>query len=310
MPKFIIKSEEIPTKGEYPGARKIETLLKNGFVILDKWPGPTSRDVSSQIRKITGSAKAAHAGTLDPKVSGVLPILLGNACKVMPALQKLDKEYVGIMKLHKDVKDKELKDAIKKFTGKITQRPPVRAAVARKERTREVHDFKILERDGKNVLFQVVCEAGTYVRTLCHQIGKEIGGAHMTELRRTRAGPFDESMAIKVQNLVDAIHGWKENGDEEIRSIVLPVEEAVEHLKKIIVRESAALSVANGSPLYSGGVGKVEEGINENEPVAMLTPRGELVAIGNAVMKSEAMMKRRGIAAKPDRVIIDKSLYK
>ena len=129
--EFITRSHDISSHGTYPGARPIEQLIKNGFVLLDKWPGPTSRDVASTVKKILGAEKAGHSGTLDPSVSGVLPVCLDNATKVMPALQGLDKEYVGVMRLHKDVGEKELRSAASKFVGKITQlpRPPQIAVV-------------------------------------------------------------------------------------------------------------------------------------------------------------------------------------
>lgn len=307
--EFITKSYDISTHGTYPGARPIEQLIQNGFVLLDKWPGPTSRDVASTLKKILGANKAGHSGTLDPGVSGVLPICLDNATKIMPALQGLDKEYVCIMHLHKDVSEKEIIGAAKKFVGKIKQTPPVRSAVARKERERTVHSFDILEIDGRDVLFRISCQAGTYVRVVCHQLGKLIGGANMTELRRTKVAHFGEEKCVRIQDIADAYHDWKESGSDKIRDYVLPVEKAVEHLKKIIVKDSAVFSVASGSPLYSTGASRVQKDIAAGEMVAIFTLKGELVGLGTAKMPSE-QMQRKGIAAKIDRVLIDKAGYK
>lgn len=242
-------------------------------------------------------------------MSGVLPICLDNATKVMPALQGLDKEYVGVMRLHKDTSIGDVKAAAKKFVGKIKQTPPVRSAVARKERERIVYSFGILEIEGRDVLFRIACEAGTYVRLVCHQIGKQIGGANMTELRRTKVGRFGENMAVRMEDLADSYHDWKENGDEHIRDLVLPVESAVEHLKKIIVKDSAVFSVARGSPLYSTGISRMQKEISSEDMIAILTLKGELVALGIAGMNSEDIARKKGIAAKVDRVIIDKSVY-
>jgi len=310
MEQFLIKSDEISRFGEYPGSRPVDRLMRNGIVILDKWPGPTSRDVSSQVRKLLGIKKAAHAGTLDPAVSGVLPMLLENACKVMPALQRQDKEYVGIMKLHRDVDDEALRRAVAKYTGEISQTPPVRSAVARRERKRTIYFFSIIERDSRDILFKVGCEAGTYVRSLCHAIGKEVGGAHMAELRRTRAGRFDEGRAVRMQDLADAYANWRESGDEKIREFIMPVEEAVAHLKKIIVKDSAVFSISQGSPLYAQGISRIEKGVLPGELVAIMTLRGELAALGKSVMSAEEAMDKKGIAAKTDRVIIGHGIYK
>lgn len=307
--EFITNSHDIATRGTYPGARPIGQLIQSGFVLLDKWPGPTSRDVASTVKKILGATKAGHSGTLDPSVSGVLPICLDNATKVMPALQGLDKEYVGVMKLHKETSEAELRAACKKFVGKIKQTPPVRSAVARRERERTVHSFDILEINGHDVLFRISCQAGTYVRVVCHQIGKLIGGANMTELRRTRVGPFTEEKCSRIQDIADSYAEWKENGSSEIRNFVLPVEFAVNHLKKIIIKDSSVYSVASGSPLFTTGISRMEKGIFEGAMIAIFTLKGELVAIGTAKMPSD-QMGRKGIAAKPDRVVIDKAGYK
>jgi len=308
--EFLIRSEDVAGDyGKNPGTRPIDELIKSGLIILDKWSGPTSRDVSAIVKKIFGLKKTGHAGTLDPAVSGVLPIALENACKAMPALQKQDKEYVGVMQLHKDVDDNELKAVVNKFLGTIKQRPPVRSAVARKMRERNVYSFDVIEKDGRNVLFRISCEAGTYVRVICHQIGQLIGGAHMAELRRTKVGRFTEKDLVRMQDVADAYYEWEENKDEGIRDFILPVEAAVEHLGKIIIKDSAVFSVAAGSPVYSVGVSKLSKGIRIGDLVAVLTLKGELVALAKANMNSEEMIKKRGLAAKTDRVVIDRRIY-
>lgn len=307
--EFLVKSEEISSYGENPGTRPVEKLLKNGIIILDKWPGPTSHDVAATVKKMLGLNKVGHGGTLDPAVSGVLPITLENACKVIPALQRLTKEYVGVMQLHKDVGEKELRAAVAKMVGKIKQKPPVRSAVARRVRERTVYSLDILEINRKEVLFNIVCEAGTYVRVVCHDIGRLVGGAHMSELRRVRSGPFDESKAVKMQDVADAFYIWKTVGNEDIRDFVLPVEKAVGHLPKIIVKDSAVYSIANGTPVYTAGISKVSVAMKEDDLAAVMTLKGELVALAVAKMASEDMVKKKGLAAKTDRVVIEKGLY-
>lgn len=308
---FIFKSADIPIMeyGRYPGSRSTDELLRNGIVILDKWAGPTSHDAVATVKKLFAIGKAGHSGTLDPSVTGVLPVALGNACKIIPALQGLEKEYIGVMHLHKDADDTLLEKAVSKFTGEIRQTPPVRSAVARRERTRHVYSFTILDRNGRDVAFRASVQAGTYIRTLCHQIGREIGGAHMAELRRTRVGRFCESSAVKMHELADAYHGWKESGEEKLREFVLPVEAGVEHLGKIIIRDSAVHSVASGTPVYGGGVSGAEKNIKPGSMIAVLSLKGELVALARAAMTSEEMIKRKGLAAKTDRVIIGKDIY-
>jgi H/ACA ribonucleoprotein complex subunit 4 len=299
---FITKSGEIARYGEYPSSRSIKKLLSNGIIILDKWPGPTSHDVVATVKKLLEIEKTGHSGTIDPMVSGVLVITLDNACKVIPALQGQDKEYIGIMHMHKEVKLEEVKRVAGEFLGSITQMPPVKSAVLRKERKRKIHNLEILGMKDKDVLFSILCEAGTYIRVLCHEIGKKLGGAHMKELRRSKAGRFSESEAVKIQDLADAYADWKSDGSEEIKKFILPVEAAIEHLGKIVIRDSAVYSVSNGSPLYSTGISRIEDTVKKNDMVAILTLRGELVALGRA--KENAENKGKYIAATVDRVVM------
>jgi len=301
---WIEKSSYAFRYGKKPEERSIEELLKNGFIVLDKWAGPTSHDVVATVKKILERKKAGHTGTLDPQVTGVLPIFLDNACKAVPVLHGADKEYVGIMHLHKDVADEELEKAVKKYTGKIEQKPPVRSAVKREKRKREIFSFEILDRKERDVVFRVSCEAGTYIRVLCHQIGSEIGGAHMKELRRIRAGPFSEEEAVRSQDLADAYIYWKE-GREDIRNFVKPVEYALRDTKKIIIKDSAIEKIMNGAPLYYSGVCKFSKGIKKNSLVAIMSGKGELVALAKANFDDDI---KSGVAAKPDRVIMSRKL--
>jgi H/ACA ribonucleoprotein complex subunit 4 len=303
--EFITKSHDIGQTGGYPGARPIEELLRNGIIVLDKWSGPTSHDVAATVKKTLGLTKAGQAGTLDPQVTGVLIVTLENACKVIPALQKADKEYIGIMRMHTDVTIGEVREAAKQFIGKIKQLPPVRSAVARRERERNIYSLDILEMDGRDVLFHTTCQSGTYVRVLCHEIGKKLGGANMIELRRTRSGRFSEKQAVRMEDVADAYAEWKENGGDKIRKYILPVEEAAEDLGKIIIKDNALLSVANGSPLYTVGIARVSDNVKKDDLVAIFSLKGELVALAKANMDAKDM-SRKGIAAKTDRVIIDK----
>ena len=136
--------------------KSTEELLEFGIVNINKPSGPTSFDISDYIRKKLELRKTSHFGTLDPKVTGVLPIALNRACKLTGFFLGEDKEYVGVMRIHKDISLKEIEKAIEKeFIGKITQLPPVKSRVKRQERQREIKNFKILEKDGQNILFQV-----------------------------------------------------------------------------------------------------------------------------------------------------------
>ncbi len=168
--EILVKKEAKtnPELGCAPSERKTEEIINYGVVNINKPQGPTSHQVSDYVQKILSITKAGHSGTLDPHVHGVLPIALGRATKVVQALLKSGKEYVGIMHLHRDISEEQLNQTIKKyFTGKIRQLPPIKSSVKRQERTREIYYFDILEKNEKDVLFIVGCQAGTYIRKLC-----------------------------------------------------------------------------------------------------------------------------------------------
>ncbi len=311
LKSFLIKEESFSEIGQYPASRSIEELIKNGIIILDKWAGPTSHDVAATVKKLLTLEKVGHAGTLDPKVTGILPLTLENACKTIPALQKSRKTYVGIMHLHKDIEEIEIRKATAKFLGRNTQLPPVRSAVARRERQRDIYSIEITDIKGKDVCFKVECEAGTYIRVLCHQIGQELGcGANMSELRRIKTGIFDEEKSVKIQDIADAYYFWKKDGNEKIREYIQPVEIVCDNIKNIIVKDSSVSALTKGSPLFTGGISKIERGIEKEELVGLMTLKGELIALAHANMSAEEMMKRKGLAAKTDRVIMISNVYK
>ena len=310
---WLIRAEEEtdPNYGKRPDERSVEELIKSSVIIVDKHTGPTSHQVTAWVKEIFSAKKAGHAGTIDPAVTGVLPVALENATKAMPVLMGLEKEYVGVMHLHKQIDENLLRQTCLDFVGKIVQVPPVKSAVARRPREREIKFFDILEIEGKDVLFKVGCEAGTYVRKLVHDFGKKIGiGAHMTELRRTRAGNFTEDQAHGLVEIKDAYEFWKDGDEKPLRKILIPVEHAILHVKKVFVKDSAIDSICHGSPVFVSGIIRIQEGIVKGEAVAIYSLKEELVALGIAKMSSEEMYeKKKGLAIRTDRVFMEIGTY-
>jgi H/ACA ribonucleoprotein complex subunit 4 len=257
--------------------------------------------------------KAGHAGTLDPKVSGVLPVALEDATKALRALAKADKEYVCLMHLHSDVPQHRLQEVLSEFTGEIYQRPPLRSAVKRQIRKRKIYSLQLLEREEKDVLLKISCEAGTYVRKLVFDIGEALGcGAHMLELRRVRSGPFaEDDTLVKLQDVADAYALWKEEGREDmLRRVILPVEASVRALPKVVIRDGAVDAICHGASLAAPGVLRVETGISVGSLIAVMTLKGELVALMEALMTSKQMYEAdKGLVAKPVRVIMRPGTY-
>ena len=199
------EAETSPKFGCKPEDRTAEQLLNLGIINIDKPKGPTSHQVSAYVQKILDSCKGGHSGTLDPKVTGVLPTAVGKATRIVQALLVAGKEYVCLMHVHKELPQDQIFKVMKEFTGKITQLPPVKSAVKRQWRERSVYYIDVLDIVGQDVLFIIGCQAGTYIRKICHDIGKSLGcGAHMAELRRTKAGPFSESTLVSLHDLTDA----------------------------------------------------------------------------------------------------------
>ena len=163
----FVKKESIGEFGKNPEERTVDELIDYGIVNLDKPKGPTSHQVSDFVKKILKISKAGHSGTLDPQVTGVQPTGLSRATRITEFLLTAPKEYVCLMHLHKEISPETLKEAIEKFTGKIKQLPPIKSAVKRVERVREIYQITLLEVKGQDILFKMKCQAGTYVRKWC-----------------------------------------------------------------------------------------------------------------------------------------------
>jgi len=246
-------------------------------------------------------------------VTGILPIALEEATKVVQALLFAGKEYLCVMKLHSAVSESRVKAVLEEFCGVIYQRPPVRASVKRRLRTRRIYYLRFLEQDERNVLFRVGCEAGTYIRKLCYDIGEVLGvGAHMQELRRTRAGPFtEENGLVTLHDLAYLQSSWQQTRDETLlRGFIQPMEKALEPLPKIYIRDSAVDAICHGASLAAPGVVALEINIRPNDTIALLTQKGEAIALAKALASTEQILKmNHGLVAKTLRVLMPRGVY-
>ena len=305
--QIFIKKKSKGEFGKSPSERTTEELINYGIVNIDKLKGPTSHQTSDYVQKILKINKAGHSGTLDPQVTGVQPIALGRATRITQFFLTAAKEYVCLMHLHKEVEEEKLKAVVSKFIGKIKQLPPVKSAIKRVEREREIYEFEILEINEQDVLFRVKCQAGTYIRKLCHDLGQDLGvGAHMAELRRTQAGAFnEEDNLVTLNDLHDAFYFYKEEGDEKfLRYCLQPIENALKHLSKCWILDTTIESLSHGRDLAIPGISKLEN-FKKGSTVAVLSLKGELVAIGIAEMSGvEINTKEKGIAVNVKKVFI------
>jgi len=242
-----------------------------------------------------------------------LPVALEEATKIVQALLVSGKEYVCVMRLHGQVPKERVETVLDEFTGAIYQRPPVRASVKRRLRTRRIYYLNLLEMAERNVLFRVGCEAGTYIRKLCYDLGEALGvGAHMQELRRTRAGPFTEDGGMVTLHDVTYLQSlWLETKDETVlRKFIQPMEKVLEPLPKIYVRDSAVDALCHGAHLAAPGVVSVETDIKPNDVVAVFTLKGEAVALAKALASTETMLEMdHGLVAETKRVLMLRGVY-
>ena len=222
--------------GTYYDRRSVEQLLHYGIIILDKPPGPTSHETVAWAKRILKLPKIGHSGTLDPQVSGVLPLGLGEATKALGVLLYGPKEYHALGRLHSLPSKETLENVIALFRGPIYQKPPQRSSVLRQTRTRTIHELEILEQKERLLLTRIVCEAGTYIRKLYYDMGELLGpGATMIELRRTNVNQFYERDGlVTMHELSDAYVSWSEKKDpRKLLKIIKPVEHALSEIKSV-----------------------------------------------------------------------------
>ncbi|MBD3252426.1 RNA-guided pseudouridylation complex pseudouridine synthase subunit Cbf5 [Candidatus Pacearchaeota archaeon] len=234
--------------------KTIQELLEFSIINLDKPSGITSFGCADKVRKILrdlGVKKTGHTGTLDPGVTGVLPILINRACKLSNYFMKKDKEYVGKMKIHKDISEEKLKSEMEKFLGKIIQKPPKKSRVKRVPRNRIINKFRIVSFDktSRIVEFHSDVQAGTYIRKLISDLGDKIGGAHMTELRRTRAGIFKEKDSHTLDEIYNAVQAYKSEKEQALKIILIPAEIIKQIITSVQVKEESPKRLLNGKPL-------------------------------------------------------------
>lgn len=299
--------------GVLPYQRKIEDHINYGVINLDKPPGPTSHEVTAWVKKLFGVQRAGHGGTLDPKVTGVLPIGLANSTKVIGSVVHTVKEYVMVVQLHGSVQPDKLREAIEYFKGRIYQKPPLRSSVKRTVRVKNIYEIEVLDYNHPFILMRVICDPGTYMRKLAHDLGLVLGvGSHMRELRRTRTGPFKEDETlVTLQEVSEAVYLWKSKGDERyLRKVIMPVEVSVVHLPKIVVLDTAVDAIAHGANLAAPGVARVTSNVKTGERVAIFTLKGELVALAKALKDATDIAKMdRGYVAETERVIMPRGVY-
>jgi tRNA pseudouridine55 synthase/H/ACA ribonucleoprotein complex subunit 4 len=257
----------------------------NGFIVIDKPKGPTSHQVDAWVREITGEKRVGHIGTLDPNVSGVLVMALGKATKLIDIVHEKPKEYISVMRLYSQADLETIMKVFKEFTGRIYQLPPVRSAVSRQLRERTIYGMDVMEIDDKLILFKVRCESGTYIRTLCTDMGYVIGtGAQMADLRRLSTGDFNESQIHTLQELSDSMVLKKHGDGSKFDKILIPIDFVFAGTPKVIVKNTAIKNIMTGSDIYPAGIKAIVGDIHKGNRVAIYTDNNDLLAYGTMLV--------------------------
>jgi len=286
----------------------------DGVLTIRKEAGWTSHDVVAKVRHLLGGVKVGHAGTLDPAATGVLPLLIGRGTRIAEYLVEWDKEYRAVLRLGQttDTQDatgtvlaryttdsvtpEAIHEAVGRFHGPVEQVPPMYSAVkvegvplyksaragktiAREARTIVIHTLEVLAIQGRDVTLRIVCSKGTYVRTLCADIGEALGvGGHMLALERRRVGPLMIEQALTIDEVVIR-HALGLLGDD-----LLSLDRALDQLGIAVVDEQTAARVRHGAPVPAAKIlrweGAADAKRGSRRPVRIHDTNGRLVAIG------------------------------
>lgn len=280
-----------------------------GVLIVHKEAGWTSHDVVAKVRRLLGGSKVGHAGTLDPSATGVLPILVGRATRIAEYLINWDKEYRAVLRLGEttdtqdatgqvlnrvdpcEVTEDVLQKVIARFRGVQQQLPPMYSAVKvggqplykaaragrtvdRVERSIAIHQLEIVAVHGRDVVLRIVCSKGTYVRTLCADIGQALGvGGHLYALERRRVGPLSIEQAVTI----DQVAGHLATGTLPMQFISL--DQLLSQLPAVVVNAEQAQRVLHGSPIFQVEVEQLPASPS-TVSVRLKNEAGQLLAIG------------------------------
>ena len=301
-----------PEHGVYYDQRPIESLLEYGLVLIDKPPGPTSHEVVAWTKRILDIPKIGHSGTLDPQVSGVLPLGLGEGTKALGVLLLGPKEYHALGRLHSLPSKEKLEQTLNLFRGEIFQKPPQRSSVVRQTRTRTIYELELLEQKERLILLRILCEAGTYIRKLYYDMGEILGpGGSMIELRRSRVHQFSEDNLVTMHELANAYAIWQETKDSsKLTQMILPIEHALSEIKSVVIRDSAIDSLCHGAQLAIPGILEISPSLDQGDLVGIYSQKGEIVALAESLLsENEIKDNTKGYAFQTKRIIMKPNTY-
>lgn len=308
--------------------------VMDGILVVNKEVGWTSHDVVAKVRHLLGKTKVGHAGTLDPGATGLLPLLIGKGTRIAEYLMEWDKEYRAVLRLGEttDTQDATgtvldcqetaqvtpaaIRNAVQQFCGAIEQVPPMYSAVKvagvplyksaragktieRKARPVVIHDLEVLGIDGRDVTLRVICSKGTYIRTLCADIGAALGvGAHLLSLERTRVGPLTLDRALTLDDLTTR------QALGRLENALLSLDQVLHDLPDVTVDEQTAGRVCHGVPVPLSRIlqrNPAQEQVQSSpgKPVRIHDDTGRLLAIGRLLQGNETIGIEKVLMSQP-----------
>jgi tRNA pseudouridine55 synthase len=289
----------------------------SGALVINKPKGMTSHDVVDYLRRILGTRKIGHAGTLDPSAEGILLVCINKATKLVQFLNQYDKEYEAEIKLgvitdtydgegkvlqikdDLEIRVDQIRHAVSSFKGKIQQTVPLYSAlkfqgkpmyqyaranvkVEPKRRVVEIKSLEILDIKMPLVRLRVNCSKGTYIRSLASELGEKLGcGAYLFSLRRTRVGPFKVEEALDLESIRDIQAAGR------IEEVLLPLDKIMSDFPSVVVEESFASKIHHGLLLKPSSVLSVEGDFDVNQTISVKDKRKRIIAFGRALTSAK-----------------------
>jgi H/ACA ribonucleoprotein complex subunit 4 len=217
------------------------------------------------------------------------------------------------MHLHGDVDEGKIRATAEDFQGEIWQMPPSRSAIKRELRPRTIDFINVEVINARDVQFRVVCEAGTYIRTLAVDIGQALGcGAHLTALRRTRSGSFtEEGGLVTMETLEEATQSWQNGSNPTmLAELIRPIEDAFSAFRRIIVVDAAVHAICQGRSVQARDIAQLDSNLQRKEEVGIFTLKGEIIARGVALAAApDILLARKGFIARPRKIYMGLGVY-
>tara|TARA_B100000945_G_scaffold313309_1_gene309212 strand:+ start:88 stop:1068 length:981 start_codon:yes stop_codon:yes gene_type:complete len=303
-----------PSFGTRPSKRPLEDLIRCGFILVDKPPGPSSHQLAAWVRSMLGIKRIGHGGTLDPFATGLLTLLCGRSTKITADLLKKPKRYVAVLRFKDPIQDEQFSEIIRNLIGDIFNVPPKESAVKVQVRSRNISESTLIQSDdgGRIHLISISCEAGTYIRTLVKDIGLISGNpCQLLELHRTGSGSLEDSMACTMHQLSDAIFLWREHDDDKaLIRLISPIERILDDLPRLVIKDGAVGAISHGAPLARPGIVSMSPGVKSGSRVLLSSLKDEAVAIAELSVDSDEIPKMKsGQVATPNNVIMEPGIY-